>query len=46
MKFTFSLLRILALVFALLAIVGASNPIEARGIRQGETLRQTSSPFN
>lgn len=34
----FSLLRIFVLVFTILAAVGASNPIEERGLRQGETL--------
>lgn len=33
---TFSLIRIFALVFALLAVVGASSPVEPRGIRQGK----------
>jgi hypothetical protein len=34
----FSLLRVIALIFAFLAIVSAFNPVDARGMRQGETL--------
>jgi len=33
----FSFLRVFVLVFTILVAVGASNPIEERGLRQGET---------
>jgi hypothetical protein len=32
----FSLISIISLIFALLAVVGASNPVEPRGMRQGK----------
>lgn len=46
MKLTYSVVRLFALIFALLAIAGASNPIEERGLRQGGTSNQPSEQLN